>query len=228
MAGAFGFALTAALNPTLLTATMVMLFATEPRRLMLGYLMGAYLTSIAIGLVIVFALEGSSAASTTQNTLSPAADVVLGLLLVLVAYVVHSDRDAALRERRRVHAQAREPKKPPRWREALDNGTAKSSFVVGIILTLPGASYIAGMNRIAKANASTAVTVAAVVAFCVIMLMLIELPLLGFALKPEWTRRTIKRFTDWVSRDARVIVTRVALGAGVLLIARAAITVLSS
>jgi hypothetical protein len=72
------------------------------------------------------------------------------------------------------------------------------------------------------------VAVAAVVAFCVIMLALIEIPLLGFALKPEWTRRTVKRFTDWVSRDACVIVTRFALGVGLLLIARAAITVVSS
>jgi Sap, sulfolipid-1-addressing protein len=228
MDGAFAFALTAALNPTLLTATMVMLFAAEPRRLMGGYLLGAYLSSIGIGLVIVFALEGSGAASTTQNTLSPAADVVLGLLFILVAYVVHGSRDAALRERRRVHAQAKGPKKPPKWREALDNGTAKSAFVVGILLTLPGASFIAGMDRIAKADTSTAVAVAAVVAFCVIMLALIEIPLLGFALKPEWTRCTVKRFTDWVSRDARVIVTRFALGVGLLLIARAAVTVVSS
>src|SRR6476661_2921843 len=51
MDGALAFALTAALNPTLLTATMVMLFAAEPRRLMLGYLLGAYLVSIGLGVV---------------------------------------------------------------------------------------------------------------------------------------------------------------------------------
>src|SRR4051794_25533479 len=50
------FAFTAALNPTLFTATMVMLFAPEPRRLMSGYLVGAYTVSITLGLVIVFAL----------------------------------------------------------------------------------------------------------------------------------------------------------------------------
>jgi hypothetical protein len=74
MASALGFAFTAALNPTLLAATMVMLFAADPRRLMTGYLLGAYTVSISIGLVIVFALHDSAAVQTTQHTLSPAAD----------------------------------------------------------------------------------------------------------------------------------------------------------
>ena len=224
---AFAFAFTAALNPTLLTATMVMLFASKPKRLMSGYLLGAYTISISLGLVIVFALQDSGAVSTTQNTLSPAGDIVLGLLLLLISYVIHSDRDARLRERRRARAQAKGPKEPPRWRKALDKGSARSAFVVGILLTLPGASYLAGMDRISKANASTAETVVAVVLFCLIMLMLIEIPVLGYAIRPDFTRREIKRFTDWVSTNTRTIVTRIALVLGSLLLLRAAITLLS-
>ena len=166
MGDAFAFAFTAALNPTLLTATMVMLFASKPKRLMSGYLLGAYTISISLGLVIVFALQDSGAVSTTQNTLSPAGDIVLGLLLLLISYVIHSDRDARLRERRRARAQAKGPKEAPRWRKALDKGSARSAFVVGIVLTLPGASYLAGMDHISKANASTVETVFAVVLFC--------------------------------------------------------------
>ena len=71
--------LTAALNPTLLTATTVMLLLPSPKRLLLGYLLGAYMTSITLGLVIVFGLQGSGAVETTKNTLSPAADIALGL-----------------------------------------------------------------------------------------------------------------------------------------------------
>ena len=120
MSGAFAFALTAALNPTLLTVTLVMLFAGEPRRLMSGFLLGAYAISISLGLVIVFALQDSGAVSTAQHTLSPAVDVVLGLLLVLVAFVVHGDRDARVQERRRARAEAKAPKEAPRWRKTLD------------------------------------------------------------------------------------------------------------
>src|SRR3954453_3253072 len=168
MAEALALAFTAALNPTLLTVTMVMLFAAEPKRLMSGYLLGAYTSSIALGLVIVFALQDSGAVRTTQHTLSPIADVVLGLLFVLVALAIHGDRDARIRERRRARAQAAAPKAAPRWRQALDKGSPRTAYVVGILLTLPGASYLVGMNHISNANASTIETALAVVAFSVI------------------------------------------------------------
>ena len=42
-------ALVATLNPSLLAATTAMLLLPHPRRLMLGYLLGAYTTSIAAG-----------------------------------------------------------------------------------------------------------------------------------------------------------------------------------
>ncbi len=227
MSGAFALAFTAALNPTLLTATLVMLFATEPKRLMSGFLLGAYTVSICLGLVVVFALQGSGALSTTQHTVSPAVDVVLGLLLLLVAFVIHSDRDERVQERRRTLAEAKGPKEAPRWRKTLDRGSPRSAFVVGILLTLPGASYLAGMNRISKQHLSTLETVLAVIGFCVVMLLLIEIPLLGFAIGPDPTRRKIKRFTDRVSTNTRMIVTRVALVLGTLLLLRAAITLLS-
>ena len=52
----FFFACVAMLNPTLLAAVTLMLLLPNPKRLMLGYLLGAYTTSISLGLVIVFAL----------------------------------------------------------------------------------------------------------------------------------------------------------------------------
>ena len=61
------FALAAALNPTLLTATTVMLLLPNPKRLLLGYLLGALMTSITLGLVIIYELLDSGAV-TTQKT----------------------------------------------------------------------------------------------------------------------------------------------------------------
>ena len=92
MSQALVFSVTAAFNPTLLTATTVMLLLPSPKRLLLGYLLGAYITSISLGLVIVFALKDSSAVDTTKDTLSPAADIVLGLILLVIAFVLHSGR----------------------------------------------------------------------------------------------------------------------------------------
>jgi hypothetical protein len=225
MANALPFAFTAALNPTLLAATMVMLFAAEPRGLMGGYLLGAYTASIGIGLVIVFALEGSGAVHTTQHTLSPAADAVLGVLFLLVAVAVRGDRDARLRERRRARAEAKASGDPPRWKRALDSGSPSTAYAVGIVLTLPGASYLVGMTRISRADASPVETALAVVVFCVIMLLLIEIPLLGYVLRPDGTRQRVERFTGWLGTNTRVIVVRTALVIGGLLLLRAVLTV---
>src|SRR4051794_41015386 len=80
--------LTASLNPTLLTVTTVMLMLDSPTRLMFGYLLGAYITSITLGLIIVFSLSGSGTVDTTKDTLSPAADIGLGALALIAALAI--------------------------------------------------------------------------------------------------------------------------------------------
>src|SRR3954470_24095619 len=82
--------LTASLNPTLVAATTVMLLLEKPTRLMLGYLLGAYMTSITLGLVIVFSLSNSSTANTTQNTISPAVDIGLGAIALAISFVLYT------------------------------------------------------------------------------------------------------------------------------------------
>jgi hypothetical protein len=49
----FLLSLAAALNPVLVGASTVMLLLPNPKLLMLGYLLGALMTSITLGLVIV-------------------------------------------------------------------------------------------------------------------------------------------------------------------------------
>src|SRR3954449_4730881 len=157
--------LTASLNPTLLAASTVMLLLPSPSRLMLGYLLGAYITSITLGLVIVFALPDSSATSTTQNTLSPAVDIALGALALVVAWVVWSGRHRRVKARTRAHQAAKPDKGPPRWQRELSKGSPRATFVVGMLLTLPGASYLAGLDTIHKLNYSTTVTLLLVIGF---------------------------------------------------------------
>jgi hypothetical protein len=216
----FLFALTAALNPTLLTAVTVMLTLDQPKRLLAGYLLGAFVTSITCGLLLVFALPGSSTSSTAKHGVNPVLNVVLGALILVIVFVVGTGRDRRRRawsDRKREQAAS---KPPPRWRRQLSKGSARDTFIVGALLSFPGASYIAGMDLLHKQHIGTALTVIVVLAFNLIMLMLLELPLLGYATKPEWTASAVARFSDWLTRRGG----RVALiGGGVmglLLIAR--------
>jgi Sap-like sulfolipid-1-addressing protein len=210
--------LTAALNPTLVAASTVMLLLPNPKRLMLGYLLGALMTSITLGLVIVFALQGSGAVSSTKNTVNPVVDLVLGALALVVAVVLGSGRDQRIAERRRERKGPKEDKGPPRWQQFLSKGSPRDTFVVGAALTLPGASYLAGLDELGKLHYSTAVTVLVVVGFNLVMLMLLELPLLGFVLAPDATPGAVERSKAWVGRHGRraAVIALAALGSALI------------
>jgi len=199
----FVLALTAALNPTLVAASTVMMLLPNPVRLMLGYLLGALMTSITLGLLIISSLEGSDTVSTTKNTVSPAATIALGCIALIGAVVLGTDRHLGKRGDRSAREEKKKEKGPPRWQRALGKGSARVTFVVGAMLTLPGASYLAGLSRINKANYSTPETVLVVIGFNLIMLALLEIPLICFAIAPDWTPRAIDRAKAWIGRHSR-------------------------
>jgi hypothetical protein len=196
--------LLAALNPTLLAATTVMLLLPHPGRLMLGYWLGAMLMSITLGLIIVFALEGSSVVNTTQRTLSPIANFVLAALMWILAGVLASGRDkrAAPRRRRR-KAESEEDKRPPKWQQQLSEGTPRTTFVIGAVLSLPGATYLIALNDLHKLNYSSAVTVLVVILFNVIQLLLIEIPIVALKVAPTQTPIAIEKAKEWGRHHGR-------------------------
>ena len=218
------FALSAALNPTLVAASTLMMLLPNPKRLMVGYLLGALTTSITLGLLIVFSFEGSAAVTTIEDTLSPAATLALGAIFLLGAFVLRTGRHQRVVERRRARKQ---DKRPPRWQQALGRGSPRTTFVVGALLTLPGASYLAGLSRIDKLNYSTAETVLLVVGFNLVMLALLEVPLLCFTVAPSWTVATIDRVKAWIGRHALRFAVIVLTVLGALLVIKGLIELLS-
>ncbi len=219
----FLLALLSMLNPALLAAVTVMMLLESTKRLMLGYLLGAYLTSIGLGLTIVFTLEESSAVSTSQSTISPAGDIVLGGLALLIAFVLATDRDRGLRERKerrkREKREAGEEEKEALPLRLLGRGSPRVAFAVGVLLSFPGASYLAGLGHIDSLGASTLATALLVVGFCLIQLILLELPLIGYALAPDWTQDAVNRFRAWLARSGRraAIIGAAAIGAAAVI-----------
>lgn len=223
-------AVLATLNPSLLGAVTVMLILPHPRKLMLGYLLGAYTTSIIFGLVFVFSLHGSSAARTSQHTLSPAADVLVGAIAWVVAFALETGRSGPLGKwkarHKRAKAQAADGKEDWQTR-MLARGSARVTFGLGVVLSFPGVSYLNALTHIVKLNSGTVPMVLLVVYFCVMQQALLELPLLGYLLAPERTQDTVTRFRAWLHRRGRLLAA-IGLGAiGALLIVRGLITLLS-
>jgi hypothetical protein len=220
-------------NPSLLAALTVMLLLPSPKRLMVGYLLGAYMTSITLGLVIVFTLSSSSATSSAKHTISPVEDIVVGLLMAAIAFVLATGRDQPFQERRQVKKDAKlkarqEAGKPTESLplRMLGKGDPKVTFVVGAVLSFPGVSYLTALDKMHKLNPGTVPTVLLVIGFCLMQQILLELPLLGYVFAPESTQARVTRFKAWMGRSGR---TAAVIGAGVIgvvLIVRGIITLI--
>lgn len=222
----FVYSLVAAANATLLAAVTVMLFLPNPKRLLLGYLLGGLLVSLTIGFVIVFAVHQSGATSTSQNSISPAMDIALGAILLVVAYVLRSERMERRRERKKKEKEGVE-KGPSKVEQVLGRGSARVTFLVGVVLTLPGVSYLAALHDLDNLNYGTLPTILVILGFNAMLLLLLEIPLIGYVLAPERTVVEVQNFRGWLSKNGLKAGIYVAAGLGVLLIVRGVVEFLT-
>ncbi len=195
-------AFTAAFNPTEIAAVTVMLLLRNPERLMLGYWLGAMTTGIASGLVIVFALQ-DSAEQSTKHTVSPVVQLVFAALLIVAAIALAKGGGKRLEKKEKEKKKDKEDKKPPRWQRTLEKGNAWQTFVVGILLSFPGASYLAALDRLIHLHYSAFAVVLILVGFNLIQNLLLEIPMLAFRIWPTETPAAIDRAKAWVGRHAR-------------------------
>jgi hypothetical protein len=190
------------------------------------------LAAVTLILAIVFALHDSDAVSTSKRTVGPGEDIVIGCLLLLIAYVLGSDRDARLRERRARRKEAKlakagGEKKEPLPMRLLGRGSPRIAFVVGMLLSFPGVSYLTGLSHIDKLGAAAVPTALLVVAFCLVQQLLLEVPLVGYILRPEGTQQAVDGFRAWLGRNGRRAGIWVAAVLGGLLIVRGIVGVVS-
>jgi Sap, sulfolipid-1-addressing protein len=221
--------LVAAANPTLLAAVTLMLFLPSPKRLLLGYLAGGLLVSLTIGFLIVFVVHDSSATSAGRNAVSPSIDVACGLILLLIAYVLRGGHDQRVKERRRQKKLAKaggveeEEKGPSKVEQLLGRGSARVTFALGAVLSLPGVAYLAALHDLQTLGYGTAGEILVIVGFNVMLLILLIVPLVGFFVAPERTVVEVQRFRSWLTRSGRRIAVEGAALLGVLLLVRGVI-----
>jgi len=221
MGAIFALAVWAAIYPTLLACVVVILLLPRPERLLLGFWLGAMAMSLTCGLIVVFALGGSSGATTTtRHTISPIAEITLGAILLLLALVFFSGRNQRY-DARMERRHEKEAKKPPsKMMQVLRRGTPRTTFVVGaLIIGIPGVSYLTAMDLLARQHVSTLLAVLVVLAWNVIMLLLLEVPIVAYAFAPTGTATAVTGFKNWLTRDESRIAYWCALIAGAALLA---------
>jgi Sap, sulfolipid-1-addressing protein/Penicillin amidase len=178
-------ALAAALYPPILAMVVVILARPSPRNLLLAYVLGALLVSIAVGLGIVAALNAGNAVGGSDRTVNPTVDIAAGLGAYFVAWILLTDRDRQLRERRARRRAEKADGRDPWSRRVLERDSVRLTFLLGVVLNLPGASYLVALKDIAAADQSTTTQVLEIVGFNLIMFVLAEIPLVSYTLRPE-------------------------------------------
>ena len=74
--------------PTLILIVVVALRLSHPVKILAGFLAGGLLTTITVGIALVFALQGSDLESGSSSSLDPAVDITIGCLSLLAALVL--------------------------------------------------------------------------------------------------------------------------------------------
>ena len=140
-------------------------------------------------------------------------DIALGLILLVVAYVLRSERMEQRRERKKKEKEGVE-KGPSRVERVLGRGSARITFLVGVALTLPGVAYLAALHELDKLNYGTVPTILVILGFNAMLLILLEIPLIGYVVAPERTVVAVQDFRAWLSRNGLKAGIYVAAGLG--------------
>ena len=151
------------------------------------------LTGVASGLVIVFVLKDTAAAHTARHTMSPIVELVFAGLLIVAAVALAKGEGKRVRElyderQEKKEKKDKKDKKPPRVAADAGEGNAWHTFVAGILLSFPGVSYLAALDRLIHLHYATAVTVLIVIGFNLVQNLLLEIPMLEFKIWPRETR----------------------------------------
>ena len=214
----FALAFASALNPKLLALDLLLIENRRPRAMFLCVLLGGMTVALTIGLLDVLTIHAD--AITAQAKVSAGVDLALGLLLLAVGALLATGR---LHGRQRAPvpagtAPAEKPEKKDGWAQrVLAEPRLGLAMLVGALIGLPGASYIAALHHLVAGKYSTPTQVVAVVVFVVIDFLLIIIPFAFLELRPEATKALLKRSQGWLMRHALQLMIGIALLLGAYL-----------
>ncbi len=202
----FALAFVAALNPKLLALDLLLIENRRPRAMFLSVLLGGLTVGITIGLLDVLVFRAD--AINSQKTVSAGVDLAIGLLLLAVGGLLATGH---LHGRRKAPAPAPagdgQPQKPEKKdglaRRVLAEPRLGLAMLVGAVVGIPGASYLAALHILVTSKSSTAAQVIGVVIFVLIDFLLIIIPFAFLELRPEATKAFLKNTQDWLLSHAR-------------------------
>lgn len=234
MLALLGFALAAAAYPQLLAIVVVILTRPEPRRLLWACYLGALTVSIGCGVVVLLLFrDREGVVGSTAHRLGAAPFLVVGAIGVVLGLLITNERGRAQlgskvpRIRRRRATPPDESARPgaaSRWKSsatgALARGSAMVAIGVGAVLGIPGPFDVLALGRVVTAGYALVSAIVIVVIFNLIKFVLIELPIVSYAVDPNGTAARVDRFSRWMRANQIRVIGLVIAIIGLVLIAR--------
>jgi len=132
----FILALGSACYPLLLAIVLVLLTAENPPKLLIGYLVGGYVMSFAIGVLLIGVLDRSGVISRQKaHHVGPVVDIVVGAVAIGIAWLIERRRRRRVRDP--VLATPRRGSGNARIDRILDKSSIAWMIVLGMCLSLP-------------------------------------------------------------------------------------------
>jgi hypothetical protein len=211
---AAGLALLAALSPTALLIAAVYLGSARPRLTGLFYLAGAVTMTVIMAIVVLLVLRSVGLNHPREH--EPRYGLRLGLgVIAFVAGIVVA---------------ARKPKQPDPGKpkqgfmsKLVANPGPASAFIVGVLVFTPGVTFVAAMQVIATARASTEEIVAAALIVVIINVLLVWVPIVLHLLAPATTSRYLTAFNSWLRAHGHSLLAGGLIVAGAILIVNGAL-----
>jgi hypothetical protein len=222
----FALAFTAALNPKLLAIDLLLIENRRSRAMFLCLLLGGMTVALTVGLLDVLVFHAD--AIKHQATVGAGVDLAVGLLLLAAGALLATGR---VHSRRKVPVPAgggppatkeeeeeKKKKKKDGWAQrVLSEPRLGLAMLVGAVIGIPGASYLAALHDLVTGKSSTLIQVIAVVIFVVIDFLLIIIPFAFLELRPEATKARLRRTQDWLLSHALQLMAAIALLLGAYL-----------
>jgi hypothetical protein len=225
----FALAFLSALNPKLLALDLLLIENRRPRAMFLCLLLGGMTVALAVGLLDVLVFHAD--AIQHQATVGAGVDLAVGLLLLAAGALLATGR---VHGRRKVPVPAgggppatkeeeeeeeeEEKKKKDGWAQrVLSEPRLGLAMLVGAVIGIPGASYLAALHDLVTGKSSTLIQVIAVVIFVVIDFLLIIIPFAFLELRPEATKARLRHTQDWLLSHALQLMAAIALLLGAYL-----------
>lgn len=210
MGGILLLACAAAVFPLLIASVAILISRPRPRRLLAAFYAGGMAASLTFGVIVLALFDNKdSAVGSTQSSPAPGVSIIGGLVAIFLAWLMVTPGGHRLITRiheRRARRRPPKPKKPgdpdkPSWVEQRLDGSLATIFIVGAALNLPGPYYLIALGEMAEGGYSTVAKALLILAFNLIMFLLLEVPLIGYAFSPDRTAAAVEATRRWLTAN---------------------------